>query len=234
MEKIIVFEVLTKDSNIKIERIENKEIGFDYFLILEMKSDAENRICENEPQVFDNFYEPFDFINQKYQWYDWQLIQINEDFRVYAAEELVKVLNQNKIDNLIHYEDLQDKLQCFFYTENIPEKEGLKNIVISSLVKIIEHSYQDCNDSLESELDAKYKWLGSYEIWTEDQPYSIRNMELINENNSFTFLGKLEVLGQSIILKDNFGEIRYVLPADKYFISVSPVNTTKVWSVLLW
>ena len=63
-------------------------------------------------------------------------------------------------------------------------------------------------------------------MWTEEQPYYLKNTELINSRNTFEFLGYLEISGNSIILKDEWEEICCVLPSDKYFrivLSAKPV-----------
>ena len=113
MEREIVFEVLREGGSISIERAENPEIGFDYFLKTQEAEIFEDETPINQTNVFDNFYEPFDKINQKYAWYNLHLNYIDEDFSEYATEELVKVLNQKQIETLKNQELLEEKLHCF-------------------------------------------------------------------------------------------------------------------------
>ena len=87
MEREIVFEVLAEGGSISIERAENPEIGFDYFLKTQEAEIFEDETSVNQTNVFDNFYEPFDEINQKYAWYKLHLNYIDEDFSEYAKEE---------------------------------------------------------------------------------------------------------------------------------------------------
>ena len=80
MEREIVFEILAEGGSISIERAENPEIGFDYFLKTQEAEIFEDETPINQTNVFDNFYEPFDKINQKYAWYNLHLNYIDEDF----------------------------------------------------------------------------------------------------------------------------------------------------------
>ena len=113
MEREIVFEVLAEGGSISIERAENPEIGFDYFLKTQEAEIIDDETPVNQTNVFDNFYEPFGKINQKYAWYNLHLNYIDEDFSEYATEELVKVLNQKQIETLKNQELLEEKLHCF-------------------------------------------------------------------------------------------------------------------------
>ena len=232
MEREIVFEVLAEGGSISIERAENPEIGFDYFLKTQEAEIFEDETPVNQTNVFDNFYEPFDEINQKYAWYKLHLNYIDEDFSEYATEELVKVLNQKQIETLKNQELLEEKLHCFLNYEEIPEKNGLKRMKISSLVKVTEHEFIERYFENDQEVDKKYQLKGTYEMWTEEQPYYLKNTELINSRNTFEFLGYLEISGNSIILKDEWEEICCVLPSDKYFISLQPAQMIREWSAI--
>ena len=182
MEREIVFEVLREGGSISIERAENPEIGFDYFLKTQEAEIFEDETPVNQTNVFDNFYEPFDKINQKYAWYNLHLNYIDEDFSEYATEELVKVLNQKQIETLKNQELLEEKLHCFLNCNEIPEKNGLKRMRISTLVKVTEHEFIERYFEDDQEPDKKYQLKGTYEMWTEEQPYYLKNTELQNEN----------------------------------------------------
>lgn len=233
MEREIVFEVLAEGGSIRIERAENPEIGFDYFLKTHEADVLDNELTVNQSRVFESFYEAFDEIHQKYAWYNLHLNYIDEDFREYAIGELVKVLNQKQIETLKKQELLEEKLQCFFNVAEAPEKNGLKKMKINSLVKVTEHEFIERYDD-DQETDKKYQRKGTYEMWTEEQPYYLKNTELINSKNSFEFLGYLEISGNSIILKDKWKEICYVLPSDKYFVSLKPAKMNREWSALMY
>ena len=55
---------------------------------------------------------------------------------------------------------------------------------------------------------------------------------LLARQNTFEFLGYLEISGNSIVLKDEWEEICCVLPSDKYFISLKPAQMIREWSAI--
>lgn len=234
MEKECVFEVLAEGGSLKIERkYKGENQGFDYFLNRIEMDVSESGIDVNESNVFNNFYEPFDIINSKYPWYNRHLSFVEEDFREYVADELVKKLNEKTVFKLRKKELLEEKLECEFKITEKPEIGGLQNISVKSLIKVIENNYQEFYDDYAKEIGQKFKLKGSYEMWTQEQPYILRNMEVINNKNSFDFMGNIEVSGSTIILKDENGQICYVLPSDKYFVSAEPAFVIREWSVFM-
>ncbi len=86
---------------------------------------------------------------------------IDEDFSEYATEELVKVLNQKQIETLKNQELLEKKLHCFLNCNEIPEKNGLKKMRISSLVKVTEHEFIERYFEDDQEPDKKYQLKGT-------------------------------------------------------------------------
>lgn len=233
MEKELVFEVLAEGGSLRIERqYKGGNNGFDYFLNQNEMDASESGLDVNKTSVFDNFYEPFDIINEKYPWYNLNLSFVDEDFRGYVADELVKKLNRKGIDQLPKKHLLEEKLDCEFKIIEKPETDGLQNIRVKSLIKVTEHEYQEFYDDYAKEIGQKFKLKGSYEMWTEKQPYILRNMEVINDKNSFDFIGNIEVSGNTIILKDENAQISYVFPSDKYFVSAEPAFLIREWSVL--
>lgn len=124
-------------------------------------------------------------------------------------------------------------MECEFKITEKPEIGGLQNISVKSLIKVIENNYQEFYDDYAKEIGQKFKLKGSYEMWTQEQPYILRNMEVINNKNSFDFMGNIEVSGNTIILKDENGQICYVLPSDKYFVSAEPAFVIREWSVFM-
>ena len=58
MEREIVFEVLREGGSISIERAENPEIGFDYFLKTQEAKIIDKETPINQTNIFDNFYKP--------------------------------------------------------------------------------------------------------------------------------------------------------------------------------
>ena len=101
------------------------------------------------------------------------------------------------------------------------------------MIKVTEHEYQEFYDDYAKDIGQKFKLKGSYEMWTEEQPYILRNMEVINDKNSFEFIGNIEVSGNTIILKDENKQISFVLPSDKYFVSAEPAFVIREWSVFM-
>ena len=233
MEKELVFEVLAEGGSFRIERqYKGGNKGFDYFFDHNEMATSESGLEVNKTSVFDNFYEPFDIINEKYPWYNLHLSFVDEDFREYVADELVKKLNQKGIEVLPQKQLLEEKLGCEFKIVERPEIGGLQNITVKSLIKVTEHAYEEFYDDYAKDIGQKFKLKGSYEMWTEEQPYILKKMEVINDKNSFDFIGNIKVSGNTIILKDENGQISYILPSDKYFVSAEPAFIIREWSVL--
>lgn len=48
--------------------------------------------------------------------------------------------------------------------------------------------------------------------------------------NAFETIGKLEVNGNTIIIKNEFGQIAYAFSSDKFFVSTTPIlSKSKGW-----
>ena len=234
MENELVLEVLAEGGSLKIERkYTGENNGFDYFLHHNEMDASESGLGVNKTSVFDNFYEAFDVINKKYPWYNLHLSFVDEDFREYVADELVKKLNKKSIEELPEKQFLEEKLECEFKIIERPEIGGLQNITVKSLIKVTEHEYQEFYDDYAKEIGQKFKLKGSYEVWTQEQPYILRNMEVISDKNYFEFVGNIEVSGNTIILKDENGQISYVLPSDKYFVSADAAFLIREWNVFM-
>lgn len=232
MENELVLEVLAEGGSFRIERqYKGGNKGFDYFFDHNEMATSESGLEVNKTSVFDNFYEPFDIINEKYPWYNLHLSFADEDFREYVADELVKKLNRKGIDELPKKHLLEEKLDCEFKIIEKPEIGGLQNITVKSLIKVTEHEYQEFYDDYAKDIGQKFKLKGSYEVWTQEQPYILRNMEVISDKNSFKLVGNIEVSGNTIILKDENGQISYVLPSDKYFVSAEAAFNVHEWIV---
>lgn len=234
MEKELVFEVLAEGGSLRIEsKYKGGNNGFDYFLDHSEMDVSESGLDVNKSNVFDNFYEAFDIINSKYPWYNLHLSYVDEDFREYIADELVEKLNEKSIFKLSKKELLEEKLNCDFNIIENPEIGGLQNISVKSLIKVTEHAYEEFYDDYAKDIGQKFKLKGSYEMWTEEQPYILKKMEVINDKNSFEFVGNIEISGNTIILKDENKHISFVLPSDKYFVSAEPAFVIREWSVFM-
>ncbi len=231
MEKEIVFEVLAEGGSIKIERIAKVKQGCEYFLVINETDFSESGLDVYSTKVYDNFYDTFDALNEKYFWHDLHISYAEEDFKEHIAEVLINKLNKLGITQLNQKQLLEEKLNCKFNMVEKPEIGGLQIISVSSLIKVIEHDYVEHYDEYAKEIGQKYKLKGSYEMFTEEQPYTIRNMELINSSNSLNTIGNIEVSGNTIIIKDEYAQIAYVLPSDKYFISAKPAHLVKQWKI---
>lgn len=230
----MVFEVFAEGGSLKIEsKYTGENQGFNYFLNHNEMDTSESGLDVNETNVFDNFYEPFDIINSKYPWCNLHLSFVDADFREYVADELVKKLNEKSIFKLRKKELLEEKLECEFKITEKPEIGGLQNISVKSLIKVTEHNYQEFYDDYAKDIVQKFKLKGSYEMWTQEQPYFSNKMEVINDDNSFDFIGNIEVSGNTIILKDEHKQISFVLPSDKYFVSAEPAFVIREWSVFM-
>ena len=98
------------------------------------------------------------------------------------------------------------------------------------MVELTEYDYQDFTDQYAQEIGQKFKLRGKYKMWTDEQTFYPENMEVINVSNSFETVGKLEVSGNTIVIKNEFGQIEFAFPSDKFFVSTTPIlSQSKGW-----
>ena len=67
-------------------------------------------------------------------------------------------------------------------------------------------------------------------MWTDEQTFYPENMEVLTTSNEFETIGKLEVNGNTIIIRNEFEQIYFVFPSDKFFVSTTPIlSQSKGW-----
>lgn len=96
-----VFEILGEGGGICISRQKN-ELG-EKFIYHHNEFDPTDEGLEiNTKDEYDNFEQPFQIINNKYQWYLMHLEVAHDDYRNYIIERLVETLNEKSVspDNL--------------------------------------------------------------------------------------------------------------------------------------
>ena len=93
-------------------------------------------------------------------------------------------------------------------------------------MKLTEYEYQEYTE----ESGKADRLRGKYEIWTDEQVYSSQYNEIIRQKYDFETIGKLEVNGNTIIIKNEFGQIEYAFSSDKFFVSTTPIlSKSKSW-----
>ncbi|NVJ85783.1 MAG: hypothetical protein HWE15_05715 [Algoriphagus sp.] len=187
----------------------------------------------NEKGEYGRFDQPFQLINSKYPWFRFHLTKLHEDFRDYVLSELITTLNEQGIlpDDLRYSkQDLENSLNAKFEFGNAPLRNGLQNIKVKNLIEVTEYDYQEFTEQYAQEIGQKFKLRGKYKMWVEEQPFYPENMEVLNESNNFETVGKLEVSGNTILIKNEFGQIEFAFPSDKFFVSTTPIlSKSKGW-----
>ena len=226
-QKEIVFEILGEGGGIKIERIKTKLS--EKFIYHHNEFDpTEEGLDVNEKGEYNNFEQPFQIINQKYYWYMLHLETVNEEFQKYVADSLILKLQKHGVskDDLRHSKSrIEEVLKIFLEFGQRPLKDSLQNIKVQNIIKLIEYDYEEFNDNYAKEIGQKYKLKGKFEVWfpnEQDFKYDQATMAS-NLVDSFETIGKLEVVGNSIIIKNEHNQIKYILPGDKFFISTTPI-----------
>lgn len=227
-----VFEILGEGGSLTIERKQNR--NGEKFIYHHNQMDLTDEGLErNEKGEYENFEQPFQLINSKYSWFRLHLSNIHEDYRDYVISELIISLNKKGVNpDELQYskQDLEKSLNVNLEFGNIPLRNGLQNIKIKSLIELTEYDYQEFTDQYAQEIGQKFKLRGAYKMWTDEETFYPENMEILTASNNLETVGKLEVSGNTIIIKNEFGQIEYAFPSDKFFVSTTSVlSQTKSW-----
>jgi hypothetical protein len=183
----------------------------------------------NEKGEYESFDQPFQLINSKYPWFMLHLKTLHQDYRDYVLSELIIALNKQGItpDELRYSkQDLEKLLNVKLVFGNLPLRNGLQKIKVTNLMKLTEYDYQEYTE----ESGKQPRVRGKYEIWTDEQVYSSHYNEIIRQKYDFETIGKLEVIGNTIVIKNEFGQIEFAFPSDKFFVSTKPIlSQSKGW-----
>ena len=223
-----VFEILAEGGSLTIERKRNR-YG-EKFIYHHNEMDLTDEGLEiNKSGEYTTFEQPFQLINSKYPWFRLHLATIHEDYRNFVIDELIKSLMFQGItpDELRYSQrDLEKTLNIKLEFGNPPIKSRLQNIKVTNLMKLTEYEYQEYTE----ESGKADRLRGKYEIWTDEQIYSSQYSEIIRQEYSFETKRKLEVSGNTIIIKNELGQIEYAFPSDKFFVSTTPIlSKSKGW-----
>ena len=223
-----VFEIFAEGGSLIIERVKNPN-GVKFFYHHSEFDPTDEGLDINKGGEFENFEQPFQLINSKYPWFKLHVEKVHEDYRDYVLSELIKVLNKKCLspDELRHSkQNLEKSLNVKLEFGNIPVRSGMQNIKVTSLMKITEYNYQEYTE----ESGKSDRIRGKYELWTEDEFEYPENMGMLNSEYGFKTIGKLEVNGDTIIIKNEFGQIEYAFPSDKFFVTTtSRLSQSKGW-----
>jgi hypothetical protein len=109
-----VFEILGEGGGITISRLRNKS-GERFFYHHHEFDPTDEGLDVNKKNVYSNFEQAFQTINNKYSWYSLHLETVHEDFRDYVIEKLVEKLNEKSFPpKYLSQDDLEDTLQIKF------------------------------------------------------------------------------------------------------------------------
>jgi hypothetical protein len=107
-----VFEILGEGGGICISRQKN-ELGEKFIYHHKEFDPSDEGLDVNIKDVYDNFEQPFQLINNQYPWYILHLSVVHNEFRNYIIEMLIEKLNDKPalIENFeYHKEDLEHSL----------------------------------------------------------------------------------------------------------------------------
>lgn len=231
--KETVFEVLAEGGSLSIVRIRYRNEEKFIYHHNEMDMTDEGLGIDRKGE-YESFEQPFQLINSKYPWFELHLATVHEDYRNYVLDELIKTLMFQGItpDELRYSQsELEKTLSVKLEFGFPPIQNGLQKIVVKNLIDATEYTYQEFSDNYASEIGQKFKLIGHYKMWTDEQPFYPRNMEVINISNEYiNTIGKLEVNGNAIIIKNEYNQIEYIFPIDKFTVSASPIfSKSKSW-----
>lgn len=227
-----VFEILAEGGSLTIKRKRNR--NGEKFIYHHNEFDPTDEGLEiNENGEYSTFEQPFQLINSKYPWFILHLKTVHEDYRNFVIDELIKSLMFQGItpDELRYSQrDLEKTLNIKLEFGNPPIKSGLQNIKVRNLIELTEYDYQEFTDQHAQEIGQKFKLIGKYKMWTDEQTFYPENMEVLTTSNEFETIGKLEVNGNTIIIRNEFEQIQFVFPTDKFFVSTTPIlSQSKGW-----
>lgn len=227
-----VFEILAEGGSLTIERKRNR--NGEKFIYHHSEFDpTDEGLGINENGEYSTFEQPFQLINSKYPWFRLHLKTVHEDYRNFVIDELIKALMfQGITPNELRYSqrDLEETLNIKLEFGNPPIKSGLQNIKVRNLIELTEYDYQEFTDQYAQEIGQKFKLKGKYKMWTDEQTFYPKNMEVLTTSNEFETIGKLEVNGNTIIIRNEFEQIQFVFPTDKFFVSTTPIlSQSKGW-----
>jgi len=230
--KEIVFEILAEGGGLVIEREKNQ--NDEKFIYNHAEMDLSDEGLDiNRKNTFETFEQAFQQINSKYNWFTLHLETVHNDYKSYILNELIKTLNSKKITpSELKYSqnDLEKVLNTKLIFDNRPNRNGMQEISVNALTELTEYKYQEYTNEAAKSIGQKFKLIGKLKTWTDEKNYFTDYLDSISESQSFEINGKLEISGNTIIIKNEFGQIEYAFPSDKFFVSANPIlSKEKEW-----
>lgn len=230
-----VFEILAEGGSLTIERIRNR--NGEKFIYHHSEMDFTDEGLEvNEKGEYNTFEQPFQLINSKYPWFRLHLETVHEDYRNYVIDKLIYSLMYQGItpDELRYSQrDLEKTLNIKLEFGLQPLKSGLQNIKVENLIKFTEYEHHEYKDNYNSPSnDSKFVPKAKFETWLAGEQSFQHDQVTMSSNivDSLETIGKLEVNGNTIIIKNEFGQIEYAFSSDKFFVSTTPIlSKSKGW-----
>lgn len=233
--KEIVFEVLAEGGGLAIER--KKDLDGEKFIYHHSEFDpGDEGLGINESGEYSTFEQAFQLINSKYPWFRLHLSEVHEEYRNYVIDELIKALTFHEIApaELRHSQrHLEERLNIKLEYGNQPLKSELQNIQVENLIKFTEYEHHEYKERYNSPSnESKFVPKAKFETWLAGgQTFQHEQVTLSSDIvESFDTIGKLEVNGSTVIIKNEFEQIQYVFSSDKFFVSTTPIlSRSKVW-----
>lgn len=223
-QKDTAFQMLSNEALLEINRIyKGDHQGFDYFVEVLPINHSANQVAEIKPLIHESFYDAFDEFNERFPWHCFQPQVIDRDFSEYVADLLVERVNDSgRPFHSPSRRQFEDVLGIHLKTRNVEVKTGVFSIDVDKINKETQYHYQEFVDSYAQEIGQKFQLESTTESW---ETFA---------SESFEFVGTLRISGNSVLLKDSDGDIRYVLPAAQYKFTATPLTyTAQQWEWVL-
>lgn len=228
----IVFEVLAEGGSLSIERIISNT-GTKFIYHHQEIDFTDEGLAINKNGEYETFEQAFQIINHRFPWYKLHLHIVHEDYRAFVLKHLLFALNKNNITPMDWQHakiDAERALQIQLEYAYTTLENGLQKIKVKNLIELTEYDYQEFSDQYAQKIGQKYKLNGTYKMWTDEQTFDPIKMEVLNVSNSFEIIGKLEVVANTVIIKNEHDHILHVFPSDKFSVSSSMLmRPTKSW-----
>jgi hypothetical protein len=228
----IVWQIKAEKGSVAIERLHESSGDF-FFIRIEGIEEGKFLTDAAAQQPFASFQNAFQYISGHYAWYVQLLTVVHDDYRQDVVDELLYRLNRFTIDpiqlsRILH--GYRDQLHIQLEYGPVRLTNGLQRIRVINLMKLTEHEYHEFSDHYARESGQKFRVRGTYEVWTDEQQYSYNHNEIIRHKQEFEVVGRLEVTGSTVIIRDEFDAIAYVFSSDKYLVKTSPIlGKTSRW-----
>lgn len=215
-----VFAILAEGGSLTIERKRNR--NGEKFIYHHNEMDMTDEGLEvNKKGEYEKFEQPFQLINSKYPWFRLHLATVNEDYRNYVIEELIKSLMFQGItpDELRYSQrDLEKALNIKLSFGNPPIRSGLQNITIefyngaTTEYEYANHSGEYYSDSVRSDDLKVYKK-------TESIDWKIIKCK-----------GTIQISGSTVIINNEHNQPTHIFNSEKAFVTTEPIlSNSKGW-----